>query len=416
MRHFSRATARRGVTLVELLVVIIIISVLSTLVIAFGPTLGEKQRASRGADQLQGWFFLAKQRALRDQKPRGLRLIADSTSTFATTVPGAAGAYVRQLQLIEQPEPLQGVIQFLIPLIQDTASNGLPQNSCYVVADLYPPPPNAYGNGDYTTSKLVNQPLAIDSNGKKHYDVNDLMQIGTESFRIVNVEPWLWNQWPSPPPLPHPYISNTPMPNSYGPPPQPVPPQYMGKSYQQLLTANNRPGTVFRLDHYPTGHTMNDSDALQFVGKTFSIIRAPQPLAGEPTLDMPRDIAIDLSRCYPGGGSGGWLHDIMFAPSGKVVGQFSGFGRLCLCVRDVALPVNVPVETSRPMSSTIIDQGGSLSLITIYTRTGKIAPHLVDPTARPRQGTDQVPQSDPNYANVLVDPFSFTKDGLSSGL
>src|SRR5882724_9495224 len=91
-------TVRRGVTLVELLVVILIITVLATLVVAVGPRFSEDQRASRGADQLSGWLLLARSRALRDQKPRGLRMIGDSDG------------YVRRLQFIEQPEPVYGVI------------------------------------------------------------------------------------------------------------------------------------------------------------------------------------------------------------------------------------------------------------------------------------------------------------------
>ena len=66
---------------------------------------------------------------------------------------------MRQIQFIEQPEPLPGIIQFLIPA---PATASVPQNTCYVVADLYPPPSGttSYGTGDYTSPKLVNQPLA----------------------------------------------------------------------------------------------------------------------------------------------------------------------------------------------------------------------------------------------------------------
>src|SRR5947208_1029048 len=96
---------RRGMTLVELLVVILIISVLATLVIAFGPGVGERQRSTRGAEQLQSWLLLAKQRAVRDQKPRGLRMLPDPTSNYN---------YVTRLQFIEQPDPVLGIIQRVI--------------------------------------------------------------------------------------------------------------------------------------------------------------------------------------------------------------------------------------------------------------------------------------------------------------
>ena len=41
---------------------------------AVAPRFGERQRPSRGAGQLQSWLNLAKNRALRDQRPRGIRL------------------------------------------------------------------------------------------------------------------------------------------------------------------------------------------------------------------------------------------------------------------------------------------------------------------------------------------------------
>src|SRR5438067_4896852 len=92
---------RRGFTLIELLVVLSIMVALFAIVAAVGPRFAERQRATRGASQVQGWFLIAKQRALRDYAPRGIRLIQP---------PGPPEAqYVTQLQYIEQPEPYQPV-------------------------------------------------------------------------------------------------------------------------------------------------------------------------------------------------------------------------------------------------------------------------------------------------------------------
>src|SRR5438132_1250619 len=65
---------RTGFTLVELLVVMSLIAVLATMAIVFFPNAATANREANAAQQLQGMLNIAKQRALRDQAPRGLRL------------------------------------------------------------------------------------------------------------------------------------------------------------------------------------------------------------------------------------------------------------------------------------------------------------------------------------------------------
>lgn len=91
-------TQRRsaGFTLVELLVVMLLILVLATLVVAFAPKLAERQKVPRGADLLQGWLLIAKQRAKRDQLPTGIRFQPD---------PDNPNLY-RELQYIQKPDDL----------------------------------------------------------------------------------------------------------------------------------------------------------------------------------------------------------------------------------------------------------------------------------------------------------------------
>src|SRR4051812_22158785 len=86
MRH------RRGVTLIELLIVMAILAVLATMIVAAAPRFGERQRATRGAGQLQSWLNPAKQRAIRDQRPVGLRL------------PVTSGTYITELVYVEMPD------------------------------------------------------------------------------------------------------------------------------------------------------------------------------------------------------------------------------------------------------------------------------------------------------------------------
>jgi prepilin-type N-terminal cleavage/methylation domain-containing protein len=88
---------RPGFTLVELLVVIAIVLALAGLVILFLPRVQESQRAARGGTIVQGTLFIAKQRAMRDQAPRGVRLMVDLSTGF-----------VSSMQFIEQPDDFSG--------------------------------------------------------------------------------------------------------------------------------------------------------------------------------------------------------------------------------------------------------------------------------------------------------------------
>jgi prepilin-type N-terminal cleavage/methylation domain-containing protein len=83
---------RRGFTLIELLVAIAIIAVLAGLTILIGPMLQRTQQSSRGAEQVQGSIFAAKQTALRDARLYGVRLLPDPDGNF------------RSMQYITQPD------------------------------------------------------------------------------------------------------------------------------------------------------------------------------------------------------------------------------------------------------------------------------------------------------------------------
>src|SRR6267154_2106627 len=69
---------RRGMTLVELLVVMVIMLILATIVVAFAPGFSDAQKVARGADQLQGWLLSARQSARTNRVPTGLRLIVSN--------------------------------------------------------------------------------------------------------------------------------------------------------------------------------------------------------------------------------------------------------------------------------------------------------------------------------------------------
>ncbi len=97
LRKTLTASGRLAFTLIEMLVVISMIVVLATLAVAVIPRVQQQTKASRGAQLTQGWLLVARERALRDHAPRGVRLIIDPTDNL-----------IRSMVYIEQPEPFTG--------------------------------------------------------------------------------------------------------------------------------------------------------------------------------------------------------------------------------------------------------------------------------------------------------------------
>jgi type II secretory pathway pseudopilin PulG len=98
-----RFGVRGAFTLIELLVVVGIILFLTTITVYFMPNFWTANKVSSAASQLQSWLLAAKSRALRDQFPRGIRVLPS----------GPPGNLVcKTLQFIEQPDDFSvGTIQ-----------------------------------------------------------------------------------------------------------------------------------------------------------------------------------------------------------------------------------------------------------------------------------------------------------------
>jgi type II secretory pathway pseudopilin PulG len=92
----THRTNRSAATLIELLVVIGIMVVLMGLAAMILPSLRTSNNAAKAASVVSGQLSIAKQRALRDQSPRGIRLVQD-------LVNDPSGMTVREIQFIEQP-------------------------------------------------------------------------------------------------------------------------------------------------------------------------------------------------------------------------------------------------------------------------------------------------------------------------
>jgi prepilin-type N-terminal cleavage/methylation domain-containing protein len=93
----SRFHARTAFTLVELLVVISILTVLLALTAIYVvPAFQDNKNIIRGVDRVSTVLLIAKQRALRDQRPVGVRFEVDTEGSC------------RSLRYVEQPDLLTG--------------------------------------------------------------------------------------------------------------------------------------------------------------------------------------------------------------------------------------------------------------------------------------------------------------------
>jgi prepilin-type N-terminal cleavage/methylation domain-containing protein len=322
----SKVAARSAAfTLVELLVAMVLILILATIAVLFVPRMNEAQKANRGADQLQGQFLLAKARALRDRLPTGIRLSADQSS-------GGGSTLARDMQFIQQPEDFRG--------------------GTYIVAQPFPQP-----NPTVTLIGFINQAPTATFTGSSLGSVNS-----PDNFAV----------------MPGDYIEF----NGGG-----LLHQILGIMSPPFAPPFNACTSVAILPlnaDLPTSPTAN-----------YRVIRQPRVIANEEAIQLPQDVAIDFTlslrvpqrQAYSGvglspGGPSPQVYvyrDILFAPSGAIVGQNSGSGNIILYVRDIT-------------RDAIID--GDPRLVTIHTHTGLIGVHPIDPT------------------NL----YRFTQDARSSGL
>jgi hypothetical protein len=139
----------------------------------------------------------------------------------------------------------------------------------------------------------------------------------------------------------------------------------------------------------------------------FRLTRLPQPIAGEPELNLPKNIAVDIlftnlssnvnfTRSLPApdvsAPPSSLAYEIIFGPSGEVTGQLAGAGRIVLWLRDTSLGDAGPGKLPE----------GENRLLVIHTRTGQVTAHALNATV------------DAN--GFLTDPYQFVRDGKSSAL
>jgi hypothetical protein len=286
-----------------MLVVLSIILTLAVVTILLMPRFQERQKVPRGADLLQGWLLMAKQRAIRDQIPTGIRLQSPPSP--------ANPSFVRDLQYIRKPD--------------DYAPSAIYSVDTLFQGHLQTDPPNVYHFGPKVN--LLGS-AAVDAG-----DETSLVQAG---------------------------------------------------DYLQLRSA----GLLHRIEKITGPQSCiivaSAPETPPPPGCPVRIIRQPRLLPGEQALQLPQDVIIDVSASLnvPSRATlarptyGYW--EILFSPSGTVMGQGTGNTPIGLLLRDGTLDPGM----------------GDQTLIAIYPRTGAIA-------------------SQPLAAGA--DPFQFLRDGRAAG-
>ncbi len=330
-----RTPSRRGLTLVELLVVIAIIAGLAALLVLIFPTLQDSQRAAKGADIVQGQLFVARQMALRDQQPRGVRLVASGNFGQTITVNGQQQfvPFFDQLQLIEQPAAYAtGVVPNLINNPNTTWPQD-PTTGWYIVPFQAADPNNPATMPDFRNG--VVQP-------------GDFLDLSAASDLY------------SLPPYPNSGAMHLIMKVQAAAPPA-----------QQQVWVLTPPNIKYTGSPFPF---------------YYRILRSPRPLTGEGIVNLPNGVVVDAtsdsllySNASPPQGSiipadTDGNREILFDPAGKVLRASGSQGKVVLWVKD----------------TTALDKWGDQTLVAVYTRVGLI-------TAQPVNVNNSPPHNPNNY-------------------
>jgi prepilin-type N-terminal cleavage/methylation domain-containing protein len=402
---------RPAFTLVEMLIVVTIMLIITVAVVAVAPRFTDDRKLTRAADQIAQIFLTAKQRALRDQIPTGVRLLIDQQrSNLSATTPLILGT---EMQYIQQPDDFKGGRIGLTTVQLPPAITGTPFME-YVLAAVPDPSSPVDFTGGFSDPTLW--PV----------QAGDFLEVKGEGLvhRILQVIPgspaFLWLA-PAAPDQPN---------SAPAPPPNPPNTVAIANANQvavgMFVQSSVGVTTITGINYYNT--TTNSatitlaqpaSGYLTFLPPPppnasglpvvyasptaeYRVIRAPRVLVGETPLQLPAGICIDAtSPKFPGDTVPAPPRDIMFSPQGGVLNP-SG-DAIILWVRDYTKDLSPQANAGQagntyPLSTW--PPGGAPGdqfLILIQTHTGFIAEHPVN-------------------LSPGSDPYLFTRDARSSGM
>lgn len=329
-----RPARRGGFTLVELLVAIALAILLLSLVVGLTSSGLGSYRTVRSADRVSGWLLIAKSRAIRDGQPRGVRFFR-----------GADGFY-REAQYIEVPPPWVPN-----PLQEANPTGPRIVFSYNTDTPAAPTPPTIIDRHCYFVADSAADLATFDGQGLQAEDVLTLPGIGA-AYRLTAA----------------PVAATV----AFG---------GAGVACRELTLANWPDLGSATSDAAANVAALPTPRRATVTIYQFGFTARARPLFGEPLLQLSVDTAIDSAAGTTLGVNTAGDFDVVFAPSGQVVGANS---LIALWVRD-------PTRPAWPAAN-----AGEQVLIGVYPKTGLIATHPPAPAP--------------------ADPYQYVKDGLSSGL
>jgi type II secretory pathway pseudopilin PulG len=346
MDNATKSTNRRvAFTLVELIVVIAIILMISALAAAFVPRVSDSQNLTRAVDSLEQWLLTAKMRAKRDGLATGIRLVQAPTD--------AAGTF-SQCQYIQQPEILTG------------GTNLGSSNQAKTTAGAFQYPP---GSGVYYTGGIcINSSNGNPPNPNLAHFVNVDFTGGMPAAAYYLVQPGDYLELGT------------------------------GTGNVQLITGAITATTL------PLSGKQSISQATATTN--YRILRQPRVFIGEAPLQLPTNYVVDMGPVPNSAPQITWSNvasslsnnfDILFAPSGAVIGSNAVNGKVLLCVHE-----QFEQNQFDPTNPTQFDPTRA-GVVAVQTRTGFI-------------GAFSLPVWVPPGPPAGYDPFAFAESGRESGL